>query len=210
MAERYEGVDLVVVNDSERCIHSRFCVLAATDVFVPSADGPWIRPDATAAETVVSIVERCPSGALSYERRNGRAERPPTVNNVRVQENGPLAIHGDVHLAGREAPLMRTMLCRCGQSRNKPFCDGSHVGVGFGATGEPATRDSVALERRDGPVEVNPLPDGPLLVNGSLEICGQSGRTIDRVERVALCRCGESGNKPFCDGSHARVGFKAP
>jgi len=48
-----------------------------------------------------------------------------------------------------------------------------------------------------------------LLANGNLEICSGTGRTINRVEKTALCRCGQSANKPYCDGTHSKVGFKA-
>ena len=54
-----------------------------------------------------------------------------------------------------------------------------------------------------------PREDGPLVVSGSLEIVSGTGRTIDRCEKTALCRCGNSQNKPFCDGTHAKVGFRA-
>ncbi|MCI0736974.1 MAG: CDGSH iron-sulfur domain-containing protein [Beijerinckiaceae bacterium] len=53
------------------------------------------------------------------------------------------------------------------------------------------------------------MPNGPLIVSGSIEIVSGTGRTINRMMRAALCRCGESQNKPYCDGSHARTGFEA-
>jgi CDGSH-type Zn-finger protein len=105
--------------------------------------------------------------------------------------------------------MFRVTLCRCGKSANKPFCDNSHRAAGFAATGEPATVDSDPLEARDGPLVITPLVDGPLQINGALEICSGTGRTLNRVENARLCRCGASGAKPFCDGSHARVGFRS-
>lgn len=51
------------------------------------------------------------------------------------------------------------------------------------------------------------LKDGPLIVSGPVEICGSSGEKIDSADKVALCRCGASSSKPFCDGTHKRVGF---
>jgi CDGSH-type Zn-finger protein len=104
----------------------------------------------------------------------------------------------------------RATLCRCGQSNNKPYCDGSHVGAGFVSTGEPPTAVSAVLGKRDGVLSITPYKDGPLGVAGPVEILSGTGRTIDRVERTALCRCGHSGRKPFCDGSHSRVGFTVP
>ena len=103
----------------------------------------------------------------------------------------------------------RHTLCRCGASQNKPYCDGSHTAAGFVATGEPATQTSTPLAHRDGVVDVTPLPNGPLPVTGNLEIVSGTGRTIHRVEKTALCRCGASQNKPYCDGSHSAAGFIA-
>ena len=135
-------------------------------------------------------------------------ERPPIVNLVRVREHGPLAFHGDLRIAG-EAPRTRATLCRCGASQRKPFCDGSHAAAGFQATGEPATVDAPPLAARAGEVEIAPQKDGPLQVTGHLELVTGTGRTCGRVDETWLCRCGHSQNKPYCDGSHARVGFEA-
>jgi len=62
---------------------------------------------------------------------------------------------------------------------------------------------------RDGPVQVVPLADGPLHVHGNLEVCAGTGHTIARITEARLCRCGQSRNKPFCDGSHVAAGFQA-
>jgi CDGSH-type Zn-finger protein len=100
-------------------------------------------------------------------------------------------------------------LCRCGASKNKPFCDGSHHEVGFSASGEPLTGKADMLAVRDGPLAIDPQTDGPLQVRGNLEITSGTGRVVARVTQTRLCRCGHSNNKPFCDGSHARAGFKS-
>jgi len=92
---------------------------------------------------------------------------------------------------------------------DKPFCDSSHKQAGFAASGEPATGDVGALTARDGKLEIRPTPNGPLVVSGNVEICTGTGRTVARLTRTALCRCGQSANKPFCDGSHKTTGFVA-
>jgi CDGSH-type Zn-finger protein len=125
-----------------------------------------------------------------------------------VRENGPYAFHGALHIAG-QPDRIRATLCRCGASQKKPYCDGSHVGIAFTATGEAPTRPSEPLT--DGPpLEIRPQADGPLVLSGPVEICSGTGRTIDRPSMTRLCRCGGSANKPFCDGTHARNGFRAP
>ena len=80
---------------------------------------------------------------------------------------------------------------------------------GFAASGEPPTGDVTALEVRNGPLRVDPQRNGPLSMTGNLEVCAGTGRAVARLTSVKLCRCGHSGNKPFCDGSHMRVGFEA-
>ncbi len=107
------------------------------------------------------------------------------------------------------ATVRGAALCRCGASKNKPFCDASHLALPFTASGEPPTQSSEALKMRNGPLLVSPTANGPLDVRGNLEICSGTGRTVARVERTRLCRCGGSANKPFCDGTHARIGFRS-
>jgi CDGSH-type Zn-finger protein len=169
--------------------------------------GEWIHPDAATPDEIEALARACPSGAIAYERLDGEpGEAPPMVNVLRVRENGPLAVNAEMTIEGHGA-VLRATLCRCGASKNKPFCDTSHVGAGFNATGEPATIDSPQLAKRGGPLQVTPTKNGPLVVEGSLEICSGTGRTVRRVEKVALCRCGGSSNKPFCDGTHKTNGF---
>ncbi|MEA3301973.1 MAG: CDGSH iron-sulfur domain-containing protein, partial [Pseudomonadota bacterium] len=60
-----------------------------------------------------------------------------------------------------------------------------------------------------GKLSIKPLPDGPLLVKGNLTIVSGTGRIAWRGSDTALCRCGASKNKPFCDGSHKKAGFKS-
>jgi CDGSH-type Zn-finger protein len=182
-------------------------VLGRPDVFVPNVEGEWIHPDNATPEELAALAGGCPSGAITYERLDGGpGEAPPMVNVVRVRENGPLAIHADLEIEG-EPPRFRATLCRCGASKSKPFCDASHIAAGFLATGEPATTESQPLPTRNGKVKLKPAKNGPLVVEGSLEICTGTGRTVNRVTKTALCRCGQSSKKPFCDGTHNKVGF---
>jgi CDGSH-type Zn-finger protein len=63
----------------------------------------------------------------------------------------------------------------------------------------------------DGGATITPYRDGPLIVRGDFRLLDQDGAEIDPGRKtVALCRCGKSGIKPFCDGSHKRSGFSAP
>jgi CDGSH-type Zn-finger protein/uncharacterized Fe-S cluster protein YjdI len=200
--------EVVVRFNARRCIHSRNCVLDRPDVFVPNVQGEWIHPERATAAELVEIAHNCPSGAIRCETASGEAlEHAPIVNTVRVRENGPLALRAPITMDG--APQgYRLTLCRCGASTHKPFCDGSHAAAGFAATGEVPARESQPLAGRDGPVTVQALKDGPLHVAGNLEVVSGTGRTVNRVTDAYLCRCGQSADKPYCDGSHRKAGFK--
>lgn len=209
--KKYAGKNISVFFERKKCIHSRNCVLGLPDVFQANAEGPWIKPDNSPAEELAAIIRSCPSGALTYERLdNGLQESAPHVNVIRILENGPLAVHADMRIEGRSpSSLFRATLCRCGASENKPYCDGNHKKIGFTATGEPKTTESYPLEVRNGPLHITPLENAPLLVSGNVEICSGTGRIVNRTQNIALCRCGASRNRPYCDGSHSKKEFIA-
>jgi CDGSH-type Zn-finger protein len=129
-----------------------------------------------------------------------------------VSNNGPLYVRGRLEIDGAADDMpgvrFRAALCRCGDSKNKPFCDNSHETKGFvdrGAIGESGP----GSEESGGPLEIKRAKNGPLLVKGNVELVAASGRVAWRGTNTALCRCGASGNKPFCDGSHRGAGFEA-
>lgn len=207
--EHVTGAQIDLQFEAKRCIHARFCVTGAPKVFLANVQGPWIHPDAMPTDALVEIAHACPSGAIQYHRKDGHAdEHAPPVNLLSIRENGPYAVRGDLRIDGAFARY-RATLCRCGASKNKPFCDGSHHAIDFAATGEPLTESADMLEVRDGPLEIDPQVDGPLQVRGNLEIVSGTGRVVARVVQTKLCRCGASANKPFCDNSHQRIGFRS-
>ncbi|GAM99613.1 Mlr4660 protein [alpha proteobacterium U9-1i] len=208
--EIVEGQKMQLRFAGKLCIHSRFCVTGAPKVFLANVKGPWIHPDAMDVEELAAVARECPSGAIQYTRKDGAPdESAPPVNLISTREAGPYAFRGQLSIDGK--PIgMRATLCRCGASKNKPFCDSSHHDVGFNASGEPPTGDKTdMLAVRDGALEVAPQTDGPLMVRGNMEIISGTGRVVARVQAARLCRCGHSNTKPFCDGTHAKVGFKA-
>ena len=211
--EVVQGEKLELRFEAKRCIHARFCVTGAPKVFLANVQGPWLHPDAMPVERLADIAHACPSGAIQYTRKDGEPdEAPPPVNLLSVREAGPYAVRGALVLRG-QAIGTRATLCRCGASKNKPFCDSSHHDIHFAATGEPETgmlglsTDMPAV--RDGAIEIEPEPNGPLQLRGAIEVLSGTGRMVCRVSQARLCRCGGSATKPFCDGSHARNGFTA-
>src|SRR5262249_41899799 len=121
-----EGKDLTLIYEGKKCIHARFCVTWGPKVFLANVKGPWINPDAMSTEALTEIAHVCPSGPIRYRRKEGKPdEQPPPVNLCAVREGGPYAIRGQMILDGQPFDY-RATLCRCGASKNKPFCDGSH------------------------------------------------------------------------------------
>lgn len=198
--------------DLARCIHAAECVHGAPAVFDIKRK-PWIDPDGATPEEIAAVVDRCPSGALSIESPEaGSLLEPDAANSVRVEANGPLAFRGRLRLETMDGEEIisdtRLTLCRCGASANKPFCDGAHEKAGFEEPGELGRLAGSDGETEAAAVSIAPAPNGPLLVNGPLKIAGSSGTA--RTTKAALCRCGLSANKPYCDGSHSGGGFQAP
>jgi hypothetical protein len=96
---------------------------------------PWIEPDAGAVQRIVEVVHRCPSGALSATVAGVEATAAARPAVIAITQNGPYAVTGGPLLrdaSGIEPPVReRYTLCRCGHSKNKPFCDGTHTTIGF-------------------------------------------------------------------------------
>jgi len=206
----YPGKNATVFWHGRLCIHVGECGRAKGELFVGGRN-PWCQPDLTNSEEIADVISRCPTGALTVQFKDvPGTEQPDPVNTVNVAYNGPLFVRGQLNIedAPDDAPGLacRAALCRCGKSRNKPFCDNSHEKDGFsdyGAVGETGTDEPDA----GGELTIKPIKDGPLMFGGNLTIRNSSGRDAWHGSRVALCRCGESENKPFCDGTHKRVGF---
>ncbi len=205
----YPGSEIDVQWDGRLCIHIGECGSSADELFEGDRN-PWCIPDKCSKAQVREVVQRCPSGALAFRDKAGTPEQAQAENCVVVVYNGPLYASGDLALEGAPDDMpgvrFRAALCRCGQSGNKPFCDNSHLKAGFedyGAVGEKGE----ALKATGGTLKIKPLPDGPLLVNGNLTIRAGSGRIAWQGTSTALCRCGASKKKPFCDGSHKDAGF---
>jgi CDGSH-type Zn-finger protein/uncharacterized Fe-S cluster protein YjdI len=208
---RYPGAAVAVTYDAARCIHSAECARRLPSVF-DSRARPWINADGAGADAVAGAVERCPSGALHCERPDGTAESPPASNTATPAVDGPMYLRGDLALmgAGSDVALRdtRMALCRCGASHNKPFCDRSHRRVAFRDDATLRAADSPPKASGDGLVTIRARPNGPLMLTGPLTIVGANGRRA-LTESTFLCRCGASGNKPYCDGTHRRIGFIA-
>lgn len=145
----FEGESATIHDNRQACAHVEFCIQELPEVF--SRDGkPWVDPNGADPERVAAQTKRCPSGALSVTV--GGAERRDFAREPRVwaQPNGPYFVEGAVELV--DEPFAEGVsrehytLCRCGASRNKPFCDGKHWSVGFTDPEEPADDEPASDE----------------------------------------------------------------
>ena len=231
-AKRYTSDAITVTFEAQRCIHAAECVRGLPAVFDKNRR-PWVLPSAATAEEIAAVIERCPTGALHYERSDGGpAERPDAHNTLRVRARGPYYVRGKLRVITADGELyfedVRVAFCRCGQSQIKPFCDNSHIAAGFddggaivlpGAAGAASATPQEAVEPTSEPIgeaagehgelTIKLRANGPLRVDGDFELISADRQTIYRGTETALCRCGGSANKPFCDGSHRHNGFQA-
>jgi CDGSH-type Zn-finger protein len=130
----YAGKRITIFDNRAICSHAAFCTDELKAVF-RHHESPWIDPDGAEVDQIIKIIRKCPSGALSYAIDGVEAEPPQRPPMVTVTDNGPYAVTGGIELMGVKfgdgASTEHYTLCRCGASKNKPFCDGSHWDVGF-------------------------------------------------------------------------------
>jgi uncharacterized Fe-S cluster protein YjdI/CDGSH-type Zn-finger protein len=134
----YANNAIEVLWEPKLCIHVRNCVRGLARVF-DAERRPWVDVEAADAEAIAATVLTCPTGALHFRRLDGGAqEEPPPEIAIEPRPDGPLFVRGRVQIVDEEGQLIRqdtrVALCRCGASANKPFCDGSHLKVGFRTT----------------------------------------------------------------------------
>ena len=134
---QYTGKTIDVGFDASICIHDAACIYGASDVF-DVRNRPWIDLIDADAERIAAVVRRCPSGALGYQRLDGgEEEQPDRPATIFARPNGPYYLRGDIEIVTSTGQhlhsCMRASLCRCGSSRNKPFCDNNHEMINFKA-----------------------------------------------------------------------------
>jgi len=126
----YVGKEITIHDNRGICSHVGFCTDSLPSVF-KLGEEPWIDPNGASKDEIITTIEKCPSGALScslegVEHRD--QEREPLVT---VSKDGPYFVTGGIQIVGHENRAEEVSnehctLCRCGSSKNKPFCDGTH------------------------------------------------------------------------------------
>lgn len=132
--DNYVGDDITIHDNRGICAHAGRCTNGLAKVFRLKQE-PWIHPNAEKAEDVAATIKQCPSGALSHSIGGTEHRDQERVPSVLVSKNGPYVVTGGPDLVGEKrgegASTEHFTLCRCGGSKNKPFCDGTHWHIEF-------------------------------------------------------------------------------
>ncbi|MCZ6872372.1 MAG: CDGSH iron-sulfur domain-containing protein [bacterium] len=131
----YPGTNISVKDDRSICMHAGFCTNQITNVWQMTQDSS----DTQVRAQIMAMVERCPSGALSYSLEpGGETLEPRLPQEIAVTPDGALWVSGGIPIERADGQPFETRnrvtLCRCGDSKNKPLCDGTHKDVGFSAS----------------------------------------------------------------------------
>ncbi len=130
----FKGKDITIYDNRGVCSHDRSCVHGLPQVF-RMGKRRWIQPDNAGVKEIVNTIEKCPSGALSYSIGQMKCTEINREPAIKIAKNGPLEITGGISLKDDmdSKPLSpeHYTLCRCGGSKNPPFCDGTHRENGF-------------------------------------------------------------------------------
>jgi len=133
--KKYSNGEVTIIWEPKLCDHSAICYRSLPNVFKPSSR-PWIDANGASTEEIIKTVKRCPTKALTYEL-NEEIKEKITENKVEITilEDGPYLVDGNFKIMdnnGNEIICEDSIaLCRCGASKNKPFCDGAHHRIGF-------------------------------------------------------------------------------
>ena len=136
--KKYTSEKIDITWDSKTCIHSAVCVKNLPQVF-DLEKKPWVNPEGADVDSIKKLIDSCPSGALQYNVAGETKEESDTEANTEINlvQNGPLRLKGNFQIFDHDGnPLEHKQvasLCRCGESKNKPFCDGTHKNIGFEA-----------------------------------------------------------------------------
>lgn len=130
----YDGKEVTINDNRAICSHAAECVNNLNSVFDTNKK-PWIAPDKAPAEEIMKVIKKCPSGALSYTVGGKTIRNFDRDEEIVISKDGPYNVVGRIRLNigdDLQPPASEHYaLCRCGASKNKPYCDGSHSETGF-------------------------------------------------------------------------------
>lgn len=126
---KVNGVAVTISYTPVLCTHAAQCQARAATVFDPKKT-PWIQPENGTLDAIMDVIAACPSGALRVSVGDQPAQHMTTGDiGIDVEKDGPYHVTNvalEAEFNGAGASRAKYSLCRCGLSKNKPFCDGSH------------------------------------------------------------------------------------
>jgi CDGSH-type Zn-finger protein len=132
--DTYKGEKLTIHDNRGVCSHRGVCTENAPKVFRVKKK-PWIEPNAQDAEETTKVIKTCPSGALSFTKDGKLSKDWDRKPSISIDKDGPYDIIGYIELddpdGNRPESKEHFTLCRCGHSKNKPFCNGKHWKIIF-------------------------------------------------------------------------------
>jgi pyruvate oxidase len=154
--DNYEGKEVEIIDNRGICSHAAFCTSGLPSVWRSSVE-PWIDPDGAPQQDILNTIHKCPSGALSYRLSGKIHNQFHDTPEIFISRDGPYYVRGFIELQDTEflegASPEHFTLCRCGKSKNKPFCDGTHWYADFrddeGLTISRARRAEVEKTREE-------------------------------------------------------------
>jgi CDGSH-type Zn-finger protein len=169
----------------------------------PDLDSPTV-PE-TEAEKPESTDEKALDRWFLEQRGNKRVpKRLDVANELLVTSGGPLKLTGNITLINEDGSVSHAnslSLCRCGASKNRPFCDDQHLEIEFFDSGAVTQLSDWMPITRPQTITVTCVKNGPLKFRGYLRIFNKKGQECITMSG-SLCRCGKSSKKPFCDNKH--------
>ena len=183
----------------------------ASSTFVAYMDDSPKAPEPGQADRLTTSAKALDRWFRERQKHQGQPRLLEIPNEALVTAAGPLNLTGNITLVDEDGNITfanHLNLCRCGASRGKPICDGRHLDVEFLHSGRIQEISDAPHSERPCKITISAIKNGPLTFRGRLRLHNNLGQECVK-QRGSLCRCGQSANKPFCDGSHEKVGFRS-
>jgi len=182
-----------------------------TSTFVAFMDDSARPSDSNSGDQLSTTAKALDRWFKERQKQNAQPRLLEIPNEALVTSAGPLRITGNLTIVSEDGSVTYANhidLCRCGKSRGKPHCDGQHLDAEFLHSGRMQEISDTEASDRPTKITLSCNKDGPVTFRGRLRLHNSMGQECTKM-RGALCRCGQSANKPFCDGSHEKTGFRS-
>ena len=183
----------------------------ASGTFVAYMDDSTQPQAARTHENLTTSAKALDRWFAERQKHNGPPRLLEIPNEVLVSSSGPLNLTGNITLVKEDGSVSyanHLSLCRCGASKTKPICDQHHLQIEFLNSGRIQEVSDTQHTERPSKITLSIIKDGPITFKGRLRLHNNLGQECVK-QRGSLCRCGQSANKPFCDGSHEKTGFRS-